>query len=136
MQVRARRPTEKRRIKDRLVATLSLDVCKVIADASSCKLGSPSVSEDHSGRFRAILSMLLTPGHNEEIDRVCQERLRVAFAAKPVGFSTYVQFLLDTDCILWTTITFWTVVIPPRCTPRIRGEAAGVSLPMCLLLSL
>ena len=42
-------------------------------------------------RLRSVLSTLLTPGLNEDIDGICSTKLGVKLAPKPVGFARYVK---------------------------------------------
>jgi hypothetical protein len=48
-------------------------------------------------RLRSVLSTLLTPGLNEDIDGICSTRLGVKLAPKPVGFARYVKISFEDD---------------------------------------
>jgi WD repeat-containing protein 7 len=42
-------------------------------------------------RLRSVLSTLLTPGLNEDIDGICTARLGIQLSPKPFGFARYTR---------------------------------------------
>jgi WD repeat-containing protein 7 len=76
--------------------------------------------------IRSLLSVLLTPGLNDEIDRTCRERLSIASSVGSIGFSRYVQFDKPRGLPDLTLLTVW---VPPLYTAQLQCRIIGASLP-------
>ena len=64
-----------------------LDLEQLVADATTALKAGAGVSTGGAiAALRGVLGVLLTPGLNEDIDRVCRERLGICPAQGVLGF--------------------------------------------------
>lgn len=78
-----------------IVSTLSLDIERFISDATTI-MKTISTNKDQTkaiyiklDQIKLVLSFLLTPGLNEDIDDICLTKLRIPSSSSSVGFSRY-----------------------------------------------
>jgi len=86
-----------------IVSTLSLDIERFISDATTV-MKTISTNKDQTkaiyiklDQIKLVLSFLLTPGLNEDIDDICWTELKIPSSSSSVGFSRYDDYEAKTS---------------------------------------
>lgn len=80
-----------------IASTLSLEIERFVSDATTV-MKTISTNKDQTkavylklDQIKLVLSFLVTPGLNDDIDDICRMKLKIPSSSLSVGFSRYVS---------------------------------------------